>query len=129
MPQAAQSADSTPARVGEHVLALDHRRRAAEPVGGAVEQFGLGRQTDLVEREIVALPRIGGEHRLGRADEEGVDEAVASSRARIRGSMWWVMCFWYQTRLAVRRRADQRVGDRRASRSAARRSPPRASDG
>ena len=37
------------ARVGEHACALDHRRGAAEPVGGAVEQRELGGQADLVE--------------------------------------------------------------------------------
>ena len=31
------------ARIGKHVLALDHRRRAAEPVGGTIEQFRLRR--------------------------------------------------------------------------------------
>ena len=38
-----------PARVGEHVLALDHRRGAAQPVGGALEQVDLRGQADLVQ--------------------------------------------------------------------------------
>ena len=54
-PQAAQSARQHAARIGQDVLALDHWRRAAEPVRRAVEQFGLGRQADLIEGEIVAL--------------------------------------------------------------------------
>ena len=127
-PQAAQSAEQHAARIGQNVLALDHRRRAAEPLRGAVEQFGLGRQADLLEREIVPLLRIGREHRLGRADEEGVDEAVAPVAAEP-GSMWCVMCFWYQTGFPSGDGPDERVRQPSASPSAGRRSPPRASDG
>ena len=64
------------ARVGEHLGALEHRRGAAEPVGGAVEQRELGGQADLAKREVPALARIGGEHRRRRPDQKGVDEAV-----------------------------------------------------
>ena len=39
------------ARIGLHVAAVDHRRGAAEPVGGAFEQRELGGQADLVEAE------------------------------------------------------------------------------
>ena len=47
----AQSARSMPFGIGEHVLALDHRRGAAEPIGGAGEQLDLRGQADLVQRE------------------------------------------------------------------------------
>ena len=97
-------------RIGEHVLALDHRRRAAEPLRRAVEQFGLGRQTDLLEREIVPLLRIGGEHGLGRADEEGVDEAVAPSAPEF-GQHVVRHVLLVPDGLPVRRRPDERVGD------------------
>ena len=81
-----QSAVSMPARIGEHVLALDDRRRAGRAGRRADEQFDLRGQADLVEREILALLRIGREHGLRRADEEGVDAGGQSTRARIRAA-------------------------------------------
>ncbi len=78
MPQAAQSARQhaardRPARPGLRPPAARWPSRSR----GALEQRDLRGQADLVEGEIgLALARVGGEHRLGRADEEGVDEAV-----------------------------------------------------
>ena len=75
MPSAAHSFDSTPRGIGEHVIGVDHRRRAAEPVGLALEELGLPLEPEILERGALALAQIGSDHPLGLADQEGVGEA------------------------------------------------------
>ena len=47
----------------------------AQPVGLAVEKFGLPLQPEILERGGLALAQVGGDHPLGFADQEGVAEA------------------------------------------------------
>ena len=73
------------ARIGLQVTAVDHRRRATEPVGGAVEQRQLGRQADFVETERAGpLAGIGSEHSFRRANQEGVADPVDPVAAEFR---------------------------------------------
>ena len=75
MPSAAHSFVSTPCGFVEHVVGVDHRRRMAEPVGLALEEFGLALEPEILERGGLALAQVGGDHPLGLADQEGVGEA------------------------------------------------------
>ena len=55
---------------------LRHRRGAAEAIGGAVEEFDLRGQADFLQGEVLALQRIGGEHRFGRANQKDIEADV-----------------------------------------------------
>ena len=58
--------------VGEHVIGIDHRRRVAEPVRLALEEFRLSPEPEILERARLALAEVGSDHPLRLADQEGV---------------------------------------------------------
>ena len=109
-PQASHSASRTPRGSAEHVLTLDDRRRLSQSIGRAIEKLGLRRQTDLLEGEVVALLRVGREHRLGRADEKGVGDTVAPLAPEFGQHVVRHMLL-VPDRLAARRRAHEPVRD------------------
>ena len=93
MPQARHKRAQHPFGIGEHVLALDDGRGAAEAIGGAGEHIDLCGQADLVQREAsgACAHRTRAPLRAARI-RKALTQASIQSRPKP-ASMWCVMCF------------------------------------
>src|SRR5206468_12783751 len=62
--------------VRENVVGVDDRWSMAEPVGLALEEFGLAIHPEILERGNLALAQIGGDHLPWVADQNCMPEAL-----------------------------------------------------
>ena len=58
MPSAGAKLRQAPCRIGQQVIGLDHRRRMAQPLGLALEEFGLALQPEILERRRLAFAQV-----------------------------------------------------------------------
>ena len=97
MPTAAQSWRSTPRGSRQHVAGVDDGRGGAEGVAAAAEQVDLLREAEVLQRGLPAHLGVGGERPAAGSRIRNAFVSPTASPAPTSGSMWWVMCFWYQT--------------------------------
>ncbi len=108
---AAQSAVGVARGLARTSSRFDNGWRVPEPVSLLIEQLALLNEADIGECYVGTLLRIGGQHALRRADQEGVaargDPAAIEAVEHVMGQVLLV-----EDRAAVRDRAQQRSHDR-----------------